>query len=124
MWDTEPPDARARLDTLPSSPSQGWLTFEQVLRLVAVTVMMSAVVGAAVGLFGVRSRTVSGEAGGVVATVDYAHVVRAGCPVLGDRREPGWNAGGAMEEDGAGCRHGGGPTGRRRGHHDVGGPVS
>lgn len=40
--------------------------------------MLAVVLGAAVGLFGVRSRTASGEAGGVVATVEYAHVVRPG----------------------------------------------
>lgn len=78
MSDTEPSDGGTLLDTLPSSPSPGWLTFEQALRLVAATVMLSAVAAAAVGLLGVRSRIASGEAGGVVATVEYAHVARPG----------------------------------------------
>lgn len=78
MSDTQREDAGARPDTLPPPPGEGWLTFERALRLLAVIVMLSVVVGAATGMLGVRSRTASGEAGGVEATVEYAHVVRPG----------------------------------------------
>lgn len=78
MSDRERAVAGAWPDTLPPPPGEGWLTFERALRLVAVTVMLSVVVAASVGLLGVRSRSASGEAGGVEATVEYAHVARPG----------------------------------------------
>lgn len=66
------------LSTSPQQPTAGWNRFDRVLRVLSMGVIVVIVLGALLGVAGLRTSSASGTNGAIDVVVTYAEVTRPG----------------------------------------------